>query len=246
MHITRRSPLWGAIIKHGLTTILLTVIVVLSVWTHEKLNEYQEIGQALDLTINEQSATIQEIKSENSELTTYISELEKTNATLKKENTQLKKENTQLEDEVEELSKEPKKETVVIQATKRDFKSYMPYTAITNRSSKQYKLQQQASTDKDGIRCINSKPMVAVGTGWGVNVGDTVLIKCENGNSFEAIIGDIKANAHTGSDNKTTVSNGCRCEFIVDMSSLNTTVKSRGNVAVLVKYSGYITDVVKI
>ena len=232
MNTLRRSPLWGAIIKHGLTTILLTVIVVLSVWTHERLSEYQEIGQALDLTINEQSATIQEIESENSELKSYISELEK--------------EKIQLEDEVEKLSKEQKKETVVIQATKRDFKSYMPYTAITNRSSKQYKLQQQASTDKDGIRCIDSKPMVAVGTGWGVKVGDTVLIKCENGNSFKAIIGDIKANAHTGSDNKTTVSNGCRCEFIVDMNNLNTTVKSRGNVAVLAKYSGYITDVVKI
>lgn len=228
MNTLRRSPLWGAIIKHGLTTILLTVIVVLSVWSHEKLNEYQEIGQALDLTINEQSATIQEIESENSELKTYISTLEK--------------EKTQLENQI----KEQKKETVVIQATKRDFKSYMPYTAITNKSSTQYKLQQQAITDADGIRCIDSKPMVAVGTGWGVIVGDTVLIKCENGNSFEAIIGDIKANAHTGSDNKTTSSNGCRCEFIVDMSRLNSTVKSRGNVAVLAKYSGYITEVIKI
>lgn len=232
MHIIQRSPLLGAIIKHGLTTILLTVIVVLSVWTHEKLNEYQEIGQALDLTINEQSKTIQEIESENSKLNAYISKLEE--------------ENNTLENQIEKLSKEQKKETVVIQATKKDFKSYMPYTAITNTSSTQYKLQRQASTDEDGIRCINSKPMVAVGTGWGVSVGDTVLIKCENGNSFEAIIGDIKANAHTGSDNKTTVTNGCRCEFIVDMSRLNPTVKSRGNVAVLAKYSGYITNVVKI
>lgn len=225
MHITKRSPLVGAIIKHGLTITLSTVIVVLSVWTHEKLNEYQEIGQALDLTINEQNATIQKISSENSELKAYISELE---------------------DEVEKLSKEQKKEKFVIQSTKRDFKSYMPYTAITNKSSIQYKLQQQAITDADGIRCIDSNPMVAVGTGWGVHVGDTVLIKCENGNSFKAIIGDIKANAHTDSDNKTTLSNGCRCEFIVDMRRLNITVKSRGNVAVLAKYSGYITDIVKI
>lgn len=232
MRINRRSPLWGAINKHGLTTILLAVIVVLSVWTHEKLNEYQEIGQALDLTINEQSATIQEIESENSELKAYISELED--------------KNTKLEDKVEKLSKEPKKETVVIQTTKRDFKSYMPYTAITNKSSVQYKLQQQASTDTNGFRCIDSKPMVAVGTGWGVKVGDTVLISCENGNSFEAIIGDIKADIHTGADNKTTLSNGCRCEFIVDMATLNPAIKTRGNVAVLAKYSGYITNVVKI
>lgn len=232
MRINRRSPLWGAINKHGLTTILLAVIVVLSVWTHEKLNEYQEIGQALDLTINEQSKTIQEIESENSELNAYISKLEE--------------ENNTLENQIEKLSKEQKKETVVIQATKKDFKSYMPYTAITNKSSTQYKLQQQAYTDANGIRCVDSKPMVAVGTGWGVKVGDTALIICENGNKFEVIIGDIKANAHTGADNKTTLSNGCRCEFIVDMSKLHPTVKSRGNVAVLAQYSGYITNVVKI
>ena len=232
MHTIKRSPLLGAIIKHRLIIALFVIIVVLSVWTHEKLNEYQEVSQALDLTINEQSKTIQEIESENSELKTHISVLEE--------------EKARLEDEIESISKEQKKETVVIQATKRDFKSYMSYKAITNTSSIQYKLQQQATTDSDGMRCIDSKPMVAVGTGWGVVVGDTVLIMCENGNSFEAIIGDIKSNAHTGSDNKTTLSNGCRCEFIVDMSTLNTTVKSRGNVAVLAKYSGYITDVVKI
>lgn len=232
MHIIQRSPLSGAIIKHGLTIILLVIIVVLSVWTHEKLNEHQEISQALDLTINEQSKTIQEIESENSELKTYISELEE--------------EKNKLESEIDKLTKEQENKTVIIQATKRDFKSYMPYTAITNTSSVQYKLQQQATTDTDGIRCIDSKPMVAVGTGWNVNVGDAVLIICDNGNSFEAVIGDIKANIHTGPDNKTTVANGCRCEFIVDMNNLNATVKNRGNVAVLAKYSGYITNVVKI
>ena len=232
MYVKLRSPRLGTIIKHGLTITLLIVIVVLSVWTHKKLNEYQNIGQALDLTINEQSKTIEKIESENSELKTYIAELEKENAKLK--------------DKIANTSKEQKKETVIIQTTNKDFKSYMPYTTITNRSSIQYKLQQQAATDTDGIRCIDSKPMIAVGTGWGVVVGDTVLVMCENGNSFEAVIGDIKANVHTESDNKTTASNGCRCEFIVDMKTLNSTVKTRGNVAVLAKYNGYITNVVKI
>lgn len=228
MHINLRSPLLGTIIKHGLTIILFVIIVVLSVWTHQTTKEYKEIGQSLGLTINEQTNTIRDIKSENSELKAYISKLEE--------------ENARLENEL----KEKKKETVIIQATKKDFKSYMPYTAITNTSSAQYKLQQRATTDADGIRCIDSKPMVAVGTGWGVKVGDTVLIVCENGNNFEAVIGDIKADAHTKSDNKTTAANGCRCEFIVDMNGLNTTVKTGGNVAVLAKYSGYITNVVKI
>lgn len=224
MYITQRSPLLGTIIKHRFTIILLIILTILSVWTHEQIKEYKEIGQVLNTTINEQTNTIKEIELENSELKTYVSELE---------------------NEIKEMTE--KQETIIVpEVTKRDFKSYMPYTAITNKSSVQYQLQQQASTDADGIRCIDSKPMVAVGTGWGVKVGDVVLVTCENGNSFEAIIGDIKADIHTDSDNKTTTANGCRCEFIVDMKCLNPTVKSRGNVAVLAKYSGYITNVVKI
>ena len=88
--------------------------------------------------------------------------------------------------------------------------------------------------------------MVAVGSGWGVSVGDNVIVTCDNGNSFEAVIGDAKANVDTGSDNKTTSSNGCRCEFIVDYSSLNPIIKTMGNVAVLEKYNGYVINVQKI
>ena len=224
MCINLRSPLWGTVNKHRLTIILLLIIAILSVWTYGQIKEYKEIGQALSSIINEQNDTIKNIESENLDLKTYISEL--------------KEKNAKLENEIKQ-----KQETTT---TKRDFKSYMPYTAITNKSSTQYKLQQQASTDVDGIRCLNSKPMVAIGTGWGLKVGDTALITCENGNSFEVVIGDIKANIHTDSDNKITMSNGCRCEFIVDMNSLNKTVKSRGNVAILEKYNGYVIEIVKI
>ena len=88
--------------------------------------------------------------------------------------------------------------------------------------------------------------MVAVGTGWNVYLGDNVMIICDNGNSFEVIIGDIKSDMHTDSDNKTTLLNNCRCEFIVDLAVLNSTVKSSGNVAILEEYSGYVINVQKI
>ena len=122
----------------------------------------------------------------------------------------------------------------------------MSYTAITDRASKQLQLQQQAHTDDNGLRCINGRPLVAIGTGWGLAVGDIALITCSNGNSFEVVIGDIKADVDTKSDNKTTSHNNCRCEFIVDMSKLNTTVKKSGNVAVLEQYNGYVTNIQKI
>ena len=119
----------------------------------------------------------------------------------------------------------------------------MSYKAITNQLSKQWALQQQATTNENGFRCIDGKPLVAVGTGWGLSVGDSAIVYCDNGNSFEVVIGDIKADIHTLLDNKTTASNNCRCEFIVDMSSLNSTVKRRGNVSVLQEYSGYVIDI---
>lgn len=166
--------------------------------------------------------------------------------------TTIEKQLSSIEDmklEIEEKNKtieDMLKKTSITQPSKQDFKSYMSYTAITNTSSAQYKLQQQATTDENGIRCINSKPMVAVGTGWGVSVGDIVLMVCDNGNSFEAVIGDIKANAHTNADNKTTSSNGCRCEFIVDVGQLNKDVKLMGNVSVLEKYTGYVISIEKL
>ncbi|MBQ0045289.1 MAG: SH3 domain-containing protein, partial [Mycoplasma sp.] len=42
-------------------------------------------------------------------------------------------------------------------------KTWMPYTAITNRSSKQYKLQKLCSTGNYGIRTYNGRYCVALG-----------------------------------------------------------------------------------
>ena len=127
----------------------------------------------------------------------------------------------------------------------KDFKSYMPYTAITNTTSTQWQLQQIAYTDENGLRCIDGAPLVAVGTGWGLSVGDSAIITCDNGNSFTVVIGDIKADRHTAADNKTTLVNNCRCEFIVDLPALNGYAKTMGNVAVLEQYSGYVINITK-
>ena len=215
-----RSPLLGGIEKHRFTITLLIVVIVLTICSHEEILYYKRISDALDAVVNETTENVQMLELENAELKLYISDLER-----------------ELEEQKDRL--------IAQEVTKRDFKSYMPYTAITNKSSKQYKLQQQATTDSNGIRCIDSRPMVAVGTGWGLKVGDIALVTCENGNSFEVVIGDIKADKHTDAENKTTTSNGCRCEFIVDLKNLNQTVKSRGNVAVLEKYNGYVTNISK-
>jgi len=228
MHSTHRSPLWGTIGTILIIILILTTIIV-SIHARDEYAKLKEVSDALSITVNEQTSTIKRLEEENTSLNTIVSQLEEENRKLKEENTKLQA-----------------KTQSTTQVNKKDFKSYMPYTAITNKSSTQWQLQQYATTDENGFRCIDGKPMVAVGTGWGVSVGDSAVITCDNGNSFEVVIGDAKANIHTDSENKTTLSNNCRCEFIVDSRQLNPTIKTMGNVAVLEQYNGYVINVQKI
>lgn len=123
-------------------------------------------------------------------------------------------------------------------------KTYMSYKAITNKSSKQYALQQIAITDADtGVRTVDGDYCVAIGTGWGFSVGDKILVTLSNGKTFNAIVGDIKSNAHTNSDNKTTSHDGSVVEFIVDIPSLPNIARKMGNLNVLNQFSGGIVSI---
>lgn len=199
---------------------------------------------SLTNTVNTCEETIAEQAKENKELTEYIEQYTDTVAELLDKNAELETTVQDLLEELDELAR--RNETVAIETTKRDFKSFMPYNAITDRTSRQWALQQVATTNEDGVRCIDGLPMIAIGTGWGPWVGDKVLVVCENGNSFLAIVGDIKANAHTDAENKTTTANGCRCEFIVDLSKLNDHTKQLGNMVTFDEYAGYVVSIVKV
>lgn len=113
----------------------------------------------------------------------------------------------------------------------RGFKSYMSYTAIKNKESKQYKLQQQCYTGEYGIRMIKGRYCIAIGTYFKANIGDYVDLILENGTKIPCIVGDIKADVHTKSDNITTKSNGCVSEFIIDLKKLDKRAKKSGNMS---------------
>jgi hypothetical protein len=115
--------------------------------------------------------------------------------------------------------------------TNTSMKSYMDYKAITNKSSEQYKLQQRGDiyTDNEGFRRIGDKFVVAVGTYFGTNVGQEVEIKLSSGNTFKAIIGDIKADIHTDSQNIQHNVDGSVVEFLVNQSKLEKTIKAMGD-----------------
>ena len=108
-------------------------------------------------------------------------------------------------------------------------KTYMHYKAITNKSSKQYQLQQHPNiyTDEEGFRKIDDSFMIAIGTYFQADVGQEVEVELDNGNKFSAIVGDIKANKHTV-DNMQHSKDGSVVEFIVG-DNLLPVIKKMGN-----------------
>ena len=111
------------------------------------------------------------------------------------------------------------------------FKSYMPYTAITSKSSPQYKLQQIAYTGTYGIRQYDNRYCVAIGTGFNADIGTYFDLILANGTVIPCIVADIKADKHTDSNNMITIANGCLTEFIVDSSTLNRNAKRMGDIS---------------
>lgn len=115
------------------------------------------------------------------------------------------------------------------------FKSYEPYTALSSRNSKQYRLQQMATTGKHGIRMINNRYIVAIGTGCTkAEIGSYGELILKNGEVIPIVVGDFKMACHTDSvTHLITCVNSSRCasEFIVATSLLDSQAKRMGNIS---------------
>lgn len=110
-------------------------------------------------------------------------------------------------------------------------KTWMPYTAITSRGSKQYKLQQIAYTGDYGIRMVDDRYCVALGSHFGCEIGQYFDLVLSNGTVIFCIMADQKANKHTDSVNIITVDTNCLSEFIVDRHSLKYEAKRDGDIS---------------
>ena len=111
------------------------------------------------------------------------------------------------------------------------FKTYMDYRKITDKNSKQWKLQEQAWTEGRGFRKIGEHFLVAVGTFYADEVGKELLIEFEDGERIKAIVGDIKQDKHTDPMNQYVPINGNIVEFIVDTEKLDPEVIRCGDVS---------------
>ena len=116
------------------------------------------------------------------------------------------------------------------------FKSWMSYKAITNKSSRQYKLQQIASTGYAGVRVVNDRFCVAIGTAFGTEIGTYIDLILENGTIIPCIVGDVKDPKHTDSSNVFTIvtknkKTYCCSEFIVNTKQLDKNAAKAGDIS---------------
>jgi hypothetical protein len=124
----------------------------------------------------------------------------------------------------------------------------MDYRAITDKSSKQYKLISSGIFNKDNGLLITNDGYVAVALAsrFG-NIGDKFIVTLDNGASFKAIKTDEKSDSHTV--NKCHHKNdGSLVEFVVDTNKLKTNnnlAYVMGDISYVDGFKGGITSVVK-
>ncbi len=109
-------------------------------------------------------------------------------------------------------------------------KSYMPFQAITSKISDQYKLQQIAYTGQYGIRQVNGRYCIAVGSAYTTIIGQYIDLVLDDGTIIPCVLGDCKADKDTNSSN-TLTNDGSLAEFIVDIPSLSRTVTYTGDIS---------------
>jgi hypothetical protein len=224
--------------------VLIILLIISMFLTGLFCNIYDKEIKKLDEKIVEQEIIIENLNDK----------LKRKNNEINNKNIEFSQYKNEKENEVNELNKKVKlyekqtgiidnKVTSKINLNISDFKSWMPYTAITDRSSLQYELTRKAKADENGLLKIDNYYCVALGSAYG-KVGDKFKITLNTNKSFDVIKADQKADIHTIGDNKTSL-DGSQIEFIIDKSKLNQDVKKYGNVSVLNIFSGRILSIVK-
>lgn len=123
------------------------------------------------------------------------------------------------------------------------FKSWMSYE-VFGGSSDQNKLQENAQTDSNGLRTVDGRYCIAVGSYYSTTIGTKLDVELSTGKVLPCILGDVKADQHTDSTNRqSNTGNGNVIEFIVDTHALDPVAKQRGTIDVIPGFEG---DVVSI
>ena len=121
-----------------------------------------------------------------------------------------------------------------------EWKPYARYTAITNKTSPQYKLQQKAKTDENGLRYVYDEDgvkryCVALGVKWAggtfEDIGRCFDVEMANGAILHCCLGDIKKVEHSQDGAGRFGSRGELLEFQVDQNKLPDIVRKSGDIS---------------
>lgn len=141
------------------------------------------------------------------------------------------------------ISEEPARYTDCSVPTNNTIKTYMNYKKITLKSSRQYKMQKSiAYTNEQGLRMVNGRYCIALGSYYTTTIGQYVDVELENGKIIHGILADCKADKDTDSTNRIH-KDGSVVEFVVDIEELNRTIKKLGDISHL---NGWDSKVVNI
>lgn len=122
-----------------------------------------------------------------------------------------------------------------------EFKSFMSYQSITDKTSAQYELQQNAYTNVYGIRMVGNRYCVAVGTYYATEIGTELDVVMENGSILKCIVGDLKNDIHTDETNRQHTVDNSVVEFIMDRNEISSELSICGDVSILsVRFLGSI------
>lgn len=124
------------------------------------------------------------------------------------------------------------------------YKCYMDYRTITDTSSPQWNIQQQAYTDKNGIRKIKDRYCIALGSAYGNTIGDKYIVELNSGEQLKCTLADQKADCDTNAEH-TADMNGAVLEFIVDVNYLPSNVKKMGDVSYISGMKGEVKKIYK-
>jgi len=122
------------------------------------------------------------------------------------------------------------------------FKSFESSSLITY--GKAGEINRMAKTNEDGLKMVNGRYLVAIGTRFGVSVGQYFDLVLKNGVVIPCIMGDTKADEDTDNSNTMTVHSKCVSEFIVSQSALPESVAISGDVSVLYDWDAPVVEVI--
>ncbi len=127
-------------------------------------------------------------------------------------------------------------------------KTYAIYTAVTVKSSPQYKLlhSKKCYTDKKtGVRMVDGCYCVALGSYYGTKIGTKYRVTFSTGKQIDVILCDQKADRHTDSRHQYAVGNSDILEFYVEKSAMPRRARNLGNYGALDEFKGSVVAIEK-